>query len=63
MIYKSYLVEKNIDTVKEKFNPFYGENLGLKSHFVRIIRESNKKKTEFFNFNSEEIIKDSNKYF
>ena len=48
MIYKSYLVEKNIDTVKENLILFYGENLGLKSHFKRIIRESNKK-TEFFN--------------
>ena len=62
MIYKSYLVEKNIDTVKENLILFYGENLGLKSHFKRIIRESNKK-TEFFNFNSEEIIKDSSKVF
>lgn len=62
MIYKSYLVEKNIDAVNENLILFYGENLGLKNHFKSIIRESNKK-TEFFNFNSEEIIKDSNKVF
>ena len=43
MIYKSYLVEKNIDTVKE--NLILYENLGLKSHFKRIIR--NQIKTEF----------------
>ena len=30
MIYKSYLIEGNIDLLKENIILFYGENLGLK---------------------------------
>jgi len=31
MIYKSYIFEDNIGSIKEKITLFYGENLGLKN--------------------------------
>ena len=31
MIYKSYILEQNINALKEKIALFYGENLGLKN--------------------------------
>ena len=39
MIYKSYLVENNFSVFKEKLTLFYGENLGLKNDFKKIIKE------------------------
>ena len=33
MIFKSYLIEKNINDLKNKITLFYGENLGLKEEF------------------------------
>ena len=35
MIYKSYIFEKNLNTLKEKLVLFYGENLGLKNYFKK----------------------------
>ena len=43
MIYKSYLVEKNIKSLNKNLNLFYGENLGLKNEF------KDKIKSEFKN--------------
>jgi len=62
MIYKSYLVEQNINIIKENLVLFYGENLGLKNHFKQLIRTSNKK-SEFILFNQEEILKNQNLLF
>ena len=36
MIYKSYLLEQNINNLNENLYLFYGENLGLKNDFKRI---------------------------
>ena len=36
MIYKSYLIEKNISIIKQSATLFYGENLGLKNDFKKI---------------------------
>ena len=33
MIYKSYLIEKDLQKIKNNFMLFYGENLGLKEEF------------------------------
>ena len=33
MIYKSYLIEKNINSLKENLVLFYGENFGIKKDF------------------------------
>ena len=44
MIYKSYLVEKNIGLLKNKIVLFYGENLGLKNE----LKEKKKKNKKVF---------------
>ena len=36
MIYKSYLIEKNINLLKNKFTLMYGENIGLINEFKKI---------------------------
>jgi len=41
MIYKSYLVEKNIDLLKNNLILFYGENIGLINEFKKIIKKKN----------------------
>ena len=46
MIYKSYLIEQDISALKNNFTLFYGENLGLKNDFIKII----KKKILILNF-------------
>ena len=43
MIYKSYLLEKNIGLLKNKIVLFYGENLGLKNELKEKIKKKNKK--------------------
>jgi len=43
MIYKSYLLEKNIELLKNKIVLFYGENLGLKDELKEKIKKKNKK--------------------
>ena len=44
MIHKSYLIEDNIDLLKNKFSLFYGENLGLKNEFKIKLKKKFKKK-------------------
>ena len=44
MIYKSYLIENNINNIDKNLILFYGENLGLKNELKKQIR-SNKKKS------------------
>ena len=43
MIYKSYLIEQNINLIKDNLILFYGENLGLKNSFKDKIKQINKK--------------------
>ena len=38
MIYKSYIVEQNINLIRENLVTFYGENLGLKNYFKKLIK-------------------------
>ena len=56
MNYKSYLIEKNIDLLKNNIVLFYGENFGLKSDLKEIIRQNNKE-TNIISFNQEDILK------
>ena len=42
MIYKSYLVEKNIDLLKNNLILFYGENIGLINEFKKILKKKTK---------------------
>ena len=37
MIFKSYLVEENIEVLKNNFTLFYGENLGLQDDIKKIL--------------------------
>jgi len=56
MIYKSYLLEQNINLLKSDITLFYGENLGLKNNFKFQIKKFNKE-TKFFFFHQEDILK------
>lgn len=62
MIYKSYLVEKNIDHIKDKFVLFYGENLGMLNDFKENIKTSNSE-VEIIKFDNDDIIKNTEHFF
>lgn len=62
MIYKSYLIEQNIEKLKEKLILFYGENLGLKNDLKKKILFKNKD-AEIINFFQDEVIKNENLLF
>jgi len=59
MIYKSYILEKNINTTKDKdIFLIYGENEGLKKNLKNLIlKEKKTTKTSTSNFLEEEILK------
>ena len=57
MIYKSYIIEQNIEPIfKYKMFLFYGENEGLKKEFKKKIRNSFPK-LNILRFNQEDILK------
>ena len=57
MIFKSFLVEKNLSIVDEYFiTLLYGENIGLKDEIKKKIKEKYKG-YEQINFNQDEVIK------
>lgn len=60
MIYKSYLVENNIDMLKNKITLFYGENIGLLDDFKNLIIK--KKKGEIFKFSQDDILQKSEQF-
>lgn len=62
MIFKSYLVEKNINSLEKDLVLFYGENLGLINEFKNIIRQGNLQK-EIILLNQDEILKKIDKFF
>ena len=62
MINKSYLVEENIEVLKNNIALFYGENQGLIQEF-KIKIQNNYAKAQFLNFNQEEIVDSSNNFF
>ena len=62
MIYKSYLVEKNIEQIKGKFVLFYGENFGMQNDFKEIIRNIDSE-IEIIKFDQDEIIKNIEYFF
>lgn len=62
MIIKSYILEKNISSLKNfEIILLYGENSGLKKDFKKIIKETNKAKN--INFTQEEILGNENLFF
>ena len=56
MIYKSYLIENNFNTIKNNIVLFYGENLGLLNQFKDTIKKNNKE-TKILIFDQEQITK------
>ena len=61
MIYKSYLLEQNIELIKNNIFLFYGENDGLKNEFKKKIRLKKAKK-EILVLNQDEILKNQNSF-
>jgi DNA polymerase III subunit delta len=62
MIFKSYLLEQNLNLLNKNLNLFYGENIGLKNDFKKIIRQKFKSFT-IIRYNQEEILKDEELFF
>ena len=62
MIFKSYLVEQDINVISTDLILFFGENIGLKNEFKNKIKTNNKN-AKTITFFQEEIIKDENKFF
>ena len=58
MIYKSYVLENNINSLNEKIILFYGENLGLKNDLKGKIIFNNKN-SEVLRFTQEELTKNN----
>ena len=56
MIYKSYLIEKDINLIKSNIVLFYGVNIGLKNDFQINIKNKNKD-AEIINLYQDEILK------
>ena len=62
MNYKSYLVEKDINVVKNNIVLFYGENLGLKNNFRKNIKNKfNKINIEFYS--EDQVLKNKHLFF
>ena len=62
MIYKSYLIEKNLNLLEKKINLFYGENLGQKNDFKNRIKKNNIK-AEIIHYSQDDLIKDEELFF
>ena len=62
MIFKSFLVEQNINLIADKnLILFYGENLGLKNDFKKLI-QYNAPENRIMNFTQEEIIRNQENF-
>ena len=55
MIYKSYIVENNIETIKEHLVLIYGENIGLIEDLRKQIKFRNKQ-NKVLNFDQDTIL-------
>ena len=63
MNFKSYLIEKNYSQIsKIKSILFYGENIGLKKHFKKLIKTYNKE-VKIITFLQDDILNDENVLF
>lgn len=59
MIYKSFLIEKNIDLIDKNLFLFYGENTGLKNDLKNKIRQKYKD-GEILVYDQDELLKNTN---
>ena len=63
MNFKSYLIEKNYSQIEKiKSVLFYGENIGLKKYFKKLIEQKNKS-SKVLNFLQDEILSNTNLLF
>jgi len=62
MIYKSYIVEKNIEQIKDNLVLFYGENLGMQNDFKETIKKLNLN-IKIVNFDQDDLIKNKEYFF
>ena len=62
MIYKSYLIEQNINLLDKNLFLFYGENLGLKNELKDKIKFQNKN-AEIINLSQDNIISNNDNFF
>ena len=62
MQYKSYIVEEDIDVIKESLVLFYGENLGLQNDVKSLIKKRNKD-SEILYFTQDELLKNEDLLF
>ena len=62
MIYKSYLIEQNINLIDKNLFLFYGENLGLKNELKDKIKFQNKN-AEIINLSQDDIISNIDNFF
>lgn len=62
MIYKSYIIEKNIKQIKESFILFYGENLGMQNDFKEAIKKLDLN-IKIVNFDQDDLIKNKEYFF
>ena len=62
MIYKSYLIEQNINLLDKNLFLFYGENLGLKNELKDKIKFQNKN-AEIINLSQDNIISNIDNFF
>ena len=62
MNFKSYLVEKNIEILKNNLVLFYGENSGLIKDFKKLIQKKYID-LQILKFNQDELLGNSNIFF
>ena len=62
MIYKSYLIEQNINLLDKNLFLFYGENLGLKNELKDKIKFQNKN-ADIINLSQDDIISNIDNFF
>ena len=62
MIYKSYLVEKNINSINENLVLFYGENIGIKNDFKGKLKKTNNN-CEFIFFDQKNILQNFKAFY
>ena len=62
MIYKSYIIEQNINAFKNNIILFYGENLGMKNDFKDQIKKANNK-IFIKKISQDEILANKNIFF
>ncbi len=61
MNYKSYIVEKDLNSLRNRIVLFYGENLGLKNDFKKKLKLA-AGKTSIYDYSQDEILKNKNSF-